>query len=178
MLKALQTLFGGGKPDRPPLPLRQEFDLFADYFQFYVCDRHFRTDTATIWGDATSGLMLATGSDLIAVGTARNMEVPVLLEILETEPVPDLDAWDQVVDCGLTIASGALILLGCSDSPENAPIIQIEPGRYRARVSYGGLGLLSDDGLNGEDSYRVQLWMDPVSAVAVLKLRSSDLCPR
>lgn len=178
MLRALQKLFGGDKIERPQLPLRREFELFADYFQFYVCDQRFQTDTATIWNDEMSALMLATGPDLIAVGTARNMDVPVSLEILDAEPVPQLDAWDQVIDCGLAIPSGALILFGCTENPGDAPIIRLEPGSYCARISYAGLGLLSEDGLDGEDNYRVQVWKGQASAIAVLKLRPPELCPR
>ena len=31
---------------------------------------------------------------------------------------------------------------------------------YRARIYYGGLNSLSEDGLEGDDHYRVVLWPD------------------
>jgi hypothetical protein len=55
-----------------------------------VADGDFQTDTGTLWDDATSDRMLAVGSDLIAVGTARNMDVAVTLEISSGEPVSDI----------------------------------------------------------------------------------------
>jgi hypothetical protein len=47
--------------------------------------------------------------------------------------------------------------------------IEIPPGAYRARMSYGALDTLSEDGLSGSDHYRVQLWLAPSIAVRVLK---------
>ena len=44
-------------------------------------------------------------------------------------------------------------------------------GDYAARVSYAKLTDLSDDGLEGDDRYRVQLWPGFVSKVVILKMR-------
>ncbi|WP_313013585.1 hypothetical protein [Brevundimonas sp.] len=42
-------------------------------------------------------------------------------------------------------------------------------GDYAARVSHGGLDTLSEDGLDGDDRYRIQLWPGPVRPVTVVK---------
>lgn len=146
-------------------------ELFADYFQFHVCDGDFRTDTATIWDEAAADRMLATGPDLIAVGTARNMDVPVILEISAAEPAVDVADWDQVIECGLALASGTLLAFGCTDDIGAAARFAVDPGSYRARISYGGLADLSDDGLDGDDRYRVQLWPGEADGIAVMKRR-------
>ena len=146
----------------------RRFEIFADYFQFYVCDETSVTNTAALWGPA-SDPMLAVGLDLIAIGTARNMLVPVELEILSAEPMPDPDAWDQVRDCGLSLASGTLIVFGCTDDPAEAERIAVPAGDYAARVSHGGLDTLSEDGLDGDDRYRIQLWPGAVHPVTVVK---------
>lgn len=152
-------------------PLSRHIDVFADYFQFYVCDEAFKTDTATIWNEVATDRMLALGPDLIAVGTARNMVVPVDLEILGSEPAPDFDDWDQVIDCSVMIPSGKLILFGCTENPDEAERLQIAPGSYAVRVSYARLAQLSDNGLEGDDSYRIQLWPSRLSPLTVLKRR-------
>ncbi|WP_425986002.1 hypothetical protein [Brevundimonas sp. TWP1-2-1b1] len=146
----------------------RRFEIFADYFQFYVCDETYVTDTAALWSPAGDP-MLAVGPDLIAIGTARNMLVPVELEILPAEPTPDPDAWDQVRDCGLRLASGTLIVFGCTDDPDQAERIDLPAGDYAARVSHGGLDTLSEDGLDGDDRYRIQLWPGAVRPVTVIK---------
>ncbi|WP_419756558.1 hypothetical protein [Brevundimonas sp.] len=46
----------------------RRFEIFADYFQFYVCDETYVTDTAALWSP-DSDPMLAVGPDLIAIGT-------------------------------------------------------------------------------------------------------------
>jgi hypothetical protein len=45
------------------------------------------------------------------------------------------------------------------------------PGVYRARVFYGKLASLSDDGLEGDDHYRIILWPGSPSTPVVLKQR-------
>jgi len=149
--------------------ISRRLDVFADYFQFYVCDESFKTDTGQLWDDATTARRLAVGSDLIAVGTARNMDVPVDIEILDAPPVQDLEGWDQAIDCGLSIPSGKLIIFGCTENPDEAERLELASGDYAARISYANLGDLSDDGLEGNDRYRVQLWRAAITPVTVLK---------
>jgi len=153
--------------------LVRRLDVFADYFQFYVCDEDYQTDTGTIWDEKTTDRMLALGADLVAVGTARNMDVPVAVEVHDAEPDVDLDVWDQVIDCSLYVPTGRLIVFGCTENPNDAERMNIVPGTYAARVSYARLADLSDDGLSGEDNYRVQLWPAPLAPVNVLKRRAN-----
>ena len=44
-------------------------------------------------------------------------------------------------------------------------------GDYAARISHGGLNTLSEDGLDGDDRYRIQLWPGAVGPITVLKPR-------
>ncbi len=63
----------------------------------------------------------------------------------------------------------ALIVFGCTDDPNAALRIAVPAGDYAARVSHGGLDTLSEDGLDGDDRYRIQLWPGPVRPVTVVK---------
>ena len=94
---------------------RYDLELFADYFQFYVCDGAFATDTGTLWDDAATDRMLAVGPDFIAVGTARNMSVPVTIELTPDAPIDDFAEWEQVIECGMMVASGVVLAFGCTE---------------------------------------------------------------
>src|SRR5262245_5370575 len=98
-------------------------DLFADYFQFYLQDE----DASGIDGDSWSGeatdRMLATAPGALAVGTVRNVGVPVTVEILPSEPPKDLENWDHVTECSLAIPSGKIVVAGCTDYFPDAPRI-------------------------------------------------------
>lgn len=146
-----------------------QLTVFADYHQFYVCDGADLADTSLIWTDATVERMLAVSPGLIAVGTARNMDVPVTLELLDDAPPEDFAGWDRVIECGLAVASGRIAVAGCTDYFPDSPRFDLAAGDYRARVSYGGLEELSEDGLEGEDRYRVQLWPGAADGVVVRK---------
>jgi len=149
-----------------------QLNLFADYFQFYVCDAKFATDAGALWDEVATDRMLAAGPDLLAIGTARNMHVPVTLEVLDCEPVDDSAQWDQVIAGGVSFPSGTIIAFGCTDNPDDAQRFSVQPGSYRARISYAGLDDLSDDGLDGNDHYRVQLWPGVMEPISVVKPRA------
>ncbi|WP_155806040.1 hypothetical protein [Erythrobacter litoralis] len=155
-----------------------KLDLFADFFQVYIADGKFRTDTSDIWNNKASDRMLAIAENLIAIGTARNMTVPVSLELLSGRPRPDFEVWEQVIEASFNVPSGEIVALGCTDYLPDAKRLQVSPGSYRALVSYRGLDSLSDDGLDGEDEYRVQLWPDAKCDVRAMKRRPDTVLPR
>ena len=153
-----------------------EFSLFADYFQFYLQDEDAIGDLSESWTEEAIARLLAVAPGTIGVGTVRNIHVPVTVEIHDREPDDDSSQWDQVVEAELNVPSGRIVIAGCTDCFPDAKRIEIFPGSYRARVSYGSLGTaLSGDAVSGEDYYRVQLWLGPPTPVRVLK-RWSERC--
>jgi hypothetical protein len=67
--------------------MENRFEIFADYFQFYLQDDDIRlTETPHDWNEQAIERMLVTGPHLIGVGTARNMTVPVTVRICEARP--------------------------------------------------------------------------------------------
>jgi len=149
-----------------------ELSLFADYFQFYIQDEAAVGDLSASWTEETVGRGLAIAPGIIGIGTVRNMHVPVTIEIHEREPEKDFSDWDHVVEAALEVASGRIVAAGCTDYFPDARRIEIPSGSHRVRVSYGALDTLSEDGLSGEDHYRVQLWPGPPTAVHILKQRA------
>lgn len=153
------------------------FTLFADYFQFYLQDdRAEGRDIAAQWSDDDVARMLTVGPGVVGVGTARNMSVAVSVELLGEAPALNLNAWDHVVDCTLVAHSGSLVLAGSTDYLPDAPRIPVAPGTYRVRFAAAGLDTLSDDGLDGDDRYQLQLWPSSAAEPTVLKRYAGLTC--
>jgi len=149
-----------------------EINLFADYFQFYLQDEFADGDLSDAWNPLAVQRMFAVSNGVVGIGTVRNMDVPVKLELLDSEPALDLGNFDHVVEGSLHIKSGPLVVAGCTDYFPDAARFELSPSTYRVRLSASGLGSLSEDGLNGHDHYRVQLWQAPHIEPAVLKQRA------
>lgn len=148
-----------------------KFELFADYFKFYLQDEAANGDLSDSWSDEAVARLLVVAPGIVGIGTVRNMIVPVLLEIHDQEPALDLSDWDQVVECGLEAGSGRIIVAGSMDYLPDAARVELAAGAYRVRASYGALDSLSADGLDGADHYRVQLWPGAPVAPSIVKQR-------
>ena len=148
-----------------------ELTLFADYFQFYLQDESADGNLSNSWTEEATARLLAVAPGVIGVGTVRNMDVPVAIEVLGKEPASDEALWDHVVQCSIEVPSGKLVVAGCTDYLPEAIRIAVQPGTYVARIAYGALGSVSNNGLNGDDRYRVQLWIGASCPVAVIKQR-------
>jgi len=145
------------------------FELFADYFQFYLQDESAEGNLGESWNQQAVRRLLALAPGTVGVGTVRNMTVPVTVQVRQSEPEEELARWDHVVECGIEVPSGRLVVAGCTDYFPDAARIEVRPGHYRVRVCYGGLNTLSEDGLEGDDHYKVVLWPAEPAAVRVLK---------
>lgn len=150
-----------------------KYQLFADYFQFYLQDESAVGDLSDSWDDEAVSRLLAIAPGTVGVGTVRNMEVPVTLEILAKEPTLRTADYDHIVECSLVVKSERLVIAGCTDYFPEAARIEIAPGTYRVRICYSNLGSLSEDGLDGNDKYDLQLWPAPSSDVVVVKHRAA-----
>lgn len=149
-----------------------EFQLFADYFQFYLeNDSGAETDRSSLWTPEAVKNLLAVSPGVIGIGTVRNMTVPVTVEILDGEPMEDTGAWDQVSECSLEVPSGRIVVYGCTDYLPDAARINVTPGIYKARIYYGKLAALSEDGLQGEDHYTVVVWQGSQIPARIIKQR-------
>lgn len=143
-------------------------EIFADYYQFYLQDATAEGSLSDAWDDAATRRMLAVSTGVVGFGTARNMNVPVTLEILEAEPFCELGSFDHVVEGSLVVATGPLVIAGCTDYFPDARRFDVQPGAFRVRLSASGLSSLSTDELEGDDHYLVQLWPgDPIEPVVL-----------
>ena len=151
-----------------------KFKLFADYHQFYLQDEKANGDLSASWTEQATADLLAIAPRTIGVGTVRNTMVTVQVVVQTSAPEEKFAAWDHVVDCSIEIPTGVIVVAGCTDYFPDAARIKVKPGSYRARVLYGGLGTLSEDGLEGEDCYHVILWPGEQTEVTVRKRRQDE----
>ncbi|NTG20697.1 hypothetical protein G6L00_09670 [Agrobacterium rhizogenes] len=132
-------------------------NLFADYFQIYLRDEG-HPDLPDDYTDHTIARRLAAGPYAIILHTVRNMTVPVRVEWHDRRPSPDLDAYQHVVEARFNCPSGQLVLAGLTDYDPTASRLAVRAGPLGVRASFSGLDTLSEDGLEGDDHYLVQLW--------------------
>jgi hypothetical protein len=142
--------------------------VFADYHQFCLMDTASRTEYSDAITDTAVAARALWKDNVLVIFTARNMSVPVTVELHENEPVLELDPADHVVEAGLRSA-GVVAVLGCSDYLPNAARFPVPAGDLKATIVFRGLGTLSEDGLAGDDSYTVHLWPGRADGVRVLK---------
>ena len=138
--------------------MRVDLVLFADYHQFYLQDDDSRFgDLSNAWTPEATEQMLAVADHVVGVGTARNMDVPV--HIYVGSELPDLSPseWDRVNRTSLVCDTGRIVVAGCTDYFPDAKRLEVHPGVYDVAVGYKGLMSLSEDGLEGDDSYHVFL---------------------
>jgi hypothetical protein len=145
----------------------KHYSVFADYHQFYLWDHGTSPDAPTDYTELDIQRRIKAAPFVVVVQPERNTAVPVEVEVIDRQPGADLSGWDHVTEVSLDLPSGRLELHECTGG--SIDILPVAPGSYRVRVYYGGLGTLSEDGLEGDDHYRVELWPAPASELTVLK---------
>lgn len=150
-------------------------NLFADYFQIYLEDENNGKNLSDSWTDGAVRSMLTVTNTTIGIGTVRNMDVPVTLNIFNSKPEikNELENIDQINECDIEIMSGKFVIAGCTDYYPDAKRIEVENGIYRLRIYYGNLDKLSDDGLDGDDFYIIDMWQTNIkTGVNIIKQRA------
>jgi hypothetical protein len=146
-----------------------KFELFADYFQVYLMDTEADDDTSEVWTDEALDLKLGVLPNTLAVGTFRNVDVPVEVEIYDSEPDVDLEEWDHASKGYVTIKSGCCAVFGCTDYLPDAAKIEIKPGAYAAISLAKGLDSITEEWEDADDAYKVILWPSSIKEYKALK---------
>ncbi len=148
---------------RHRFPLR----VFADYHQFYVWDPALSQRSAPEdWSDADIANRAKVARGVVVICPVRNKEVPVDVEIWDAEPAVDLEAWQHAVLAPLA-TMGEIELHECTGGV--LANTQVAPGDYSVRALYRGLDSLSEDGLDGNDYYLIQIWKSAPHDLRVLR---------
>lgn len=134
-------------------------EIFADCYFIYLSDGENNDDISSYISDESLRDRLVYTPSKIGIVTARNMDVSLEIEIIDREPSTSLDSWDHAFECSIVINCGRLAIYGPADYRPDAMEISVEPGVYKTRILHRRLDTLSEDGLDGEDSYKVLLWL-------------------
>jgi hypothetical protein len=93
----------------------------------------------------------------LVVPFRKSFNAPMRLEVWQQEPLSDEDSWDHVVDVDFDVTDDRVVFepSGGFDSLRSEE--SVPSGTYRVRVSGRGYAEASS-GVEGLDSYRLQLW--------------------
>ncbi|MFT5700883.1 MAG: hypothetical protein ACI8ZB_003768 [Desulforhopalus sp.] len=136
-----------------------QLELFADYFQFYIQDDDIKYgDLSDSWTSEAIDNLIAIGNHVVGIGTVRNSNVPVSISISSLEPTLNSEEWDRINKATITCNTGRLVIAGCTDYFPDAVRFDMEPGTYNIIIGYKNLNKISDDKLNGDDSYHLYIY--------------------
>jgi hypothetical protein len=102
--------------------------IFADYHQFYIQDEKADGNLSESWTEEATTNLLAHAPGTIGIGTIRNSDVPVMIEVIKSAPDDTISAWDQVIECSIDINSGKIVVAGCTDYFPDAQRIPVKQG--------------------------------------------------
>lgn len=148
-----------------------DFDVFADYHQFYIQDGQVLPDAPTNWSDEDVQRRTKVAENVVVVCPLRNATVPVQLKVQDVAPQMDVEHIDHAVQCSLHLPSGVLQVHECTGGEVLRH--EVSPGHYGVLVEFSGLTSISDDGMDGEDTYRITVWPDEPRPLTVLRCWSA-----
>ncbi|MFJ2930610.1 hypothetical protein ACIPIU_37060 [Streptomyces massasporeus] len=152
-----------------------ELTLFADYFQIHVSDADSDGDLSDAWTDQAVADHLAVAQDALGIGTTVNVNVSVTVVVLPQEPSDDSSEFDHVVEAGLDVSLGRLMVLGCTDYGPDAATFEVPPGWNRVRAARSNLARAAQADIDSDESpetteqIRIQVWPAPESPVKIIK---------
>jgi hypothetical protein len=142
-----------------------ELEIFADYFQVYIADKS-ATDALyedMDWTPQALADRFIAGNGFVAIAAARNMTVPVVLIIGKDPLDPSVyaaffDEADHVIEGDLKLSTGQLLVWGPGGYVYDSFRLNLDSGRYQIRIYFNQLDSLSEDGLAGDDLYKIVLF--------------------
>lgn len=146
--------------------------LLADYHQIHVVAVGHRGDDVVAWTDADVASMLVVTPAIVAIGTARDLDVPLRVELHDARPDVVLDDWDQVAECSIPVPGQRLMVKGCSDYEPDAFVTDVPSPRMSMRILWAGLDSIDEYGIEGKDRYAVQLWPGTLHGISYPKRRT------
>ncbi|WP_030718132.1 hypothetical protein [Streptomyces sp. NRRL S-237] len=153
-------------------------ELFAGYFQIHVLDdasEATATGIGDVWTEQAVLDGLGVAEHALAIRTAVNVTVDVTIDLLTGRPDDDSDDFDHVVEAGLNLASGRMVVLGCTDYIPDAARFDMPAAWTRIRTSRRSLEAAAFPDLDCEDEpedmeeIRLQAWPAPHALPDIIK---------
>ena len=142
-------------------PTRLSLTLLAEYRQVHLMDARCSGDLSEAWSVQAVEDLVAVADGIVGLGCVRDADVRLTVELLATAPAAELGRFEHVTEASLSVPSGELAVLGCTDYLPDAARLSVPPGPLRVRAHHTGL-------VKGRETIEVQLWPAPPEAPAVL----------
>jgi hypothetical protein len=136
-------------------------NIFADYYQIYVCDPNHDEDWSVLWNDQTLDDRIVALEHTVVFCTGRNMIVPVAVLVHAANPdmTKMTSGADHAVCASISCTSGTLKVVGCTDYLPDAFALDVGKGSFGVAFLSFGLGTIDSlDGLDGDDRYELHIW--------------------
>lgn len=147
--------------------MTRHYEIFADYFQFYLWDAGEKPVPPSDYSHDDVVRRIKAAPHVVVIQPVRNMDVAVDLDIADAAPALDLAKFDHVAEASIDLPSGQLEIHECTGG--SIDIVALAPGSYRVRACFSGLDTLSEDGLDGDDRYHLTVWPAPAAPVGIRK---------
>jgi len=151
--------------------MKREFDFLTFYNTFYLTSDG-GTEIKQGWFDdirSYEANRLFQLKNILAVKTGSYGHIKGEIYILN-QPADsyDFENYDHVVEGYLEVQSGSLQFLECPGSQLEYKI-DITPGNYSVRVYSSNLSTTDIDEMEGNDFYKIEMWINAEKELKVLK---------
>jgi hypothetical protein len=155
---------------------RYKLDFFTSENQFYLCDSAFAAETGdtSFWSSRAYNDRLAIADDIVGISTESFGHIKAELDVLDAPSrEKDFKKYDHVVEGGLKLSSGIMMILNHPDFKIELKAI-VTPGRYRIRVYSYDLKNINTQEDEGPDHYKIEIWTSNDMKRKVLKQFEKD----
>ncbi|MCS3735676.1 hypothetical protein [Mucilaginibacter dorajii] len=155
---------------------RYKLDFFTSENQFYLCDSAFAAETGdtSFWSYRAYNDRLAIADDIVGISTESFGHIKAELDVLDAPSrEKDFKIYDHVVEGGLKLSSGIMMILNHPDFKIELKAI-VTPGRYRIRIYSYDLKNINTQEDEGPDHYKIEIWTSTDMKRKVLKQFESE----
>ena len=105
----------------------------------------------------------------IGIGTNCEGLVSIEVQIWSSEPAVVTEYWDHIIECGIEVPSGVLVVVACCGHPEDFFEVPLGAGKYTVRVCYGNQYECGDEDPTCTGEYLIMLWPSQDNVARVIK---------
>ena len=148
--------------------VRVHLNVFADYYQFYIWDPDLPGVAAPEdYTDADIENRVKAAPGVVVIQPVRNMTVSVDFEIYDSDPGFHINEWQHVAEAPLVLSKNRMEIHECTG--DSLALLPGPAAECTVRALFKGLNTISEDGLEGKDTYRVQVFPATRSEIRLIK---------
>jgi len=159
---------------------RHELMVHPSHYQYYLSEEDCEHDPEAAPLEEDDLVSVRSARHLLKVQTGMyGFDLPLTVEILDTEPPADLAAWPEVSEASVILTGPALLIESIGRGPSDRLPLPARPGQtpaYRVRVHATGrdeaeeaVHISAEDGDPLAERHLIKLWPAPVQPLKTLK---------